>query len=254
VAEELIARPNKADAMFTNFSAAIQTDVIGRMPYPRILTNKAAIANHGRMAPRRSQFDFMSEKPTIVSRRIATLINDGYDSVSYNGMVAAIKAAGALPFTIGPRRQMVKTSGNGRGVQPDHHFNGMRNTMFDAVFVPGGSGQADLAKQGLARFWVREAFGHCKAIGSVGEGNELVKAAISEAQGYQVASTNEQGVKNWYGVVSTGQAQAEGWGKVVGLVKNAKDAKEFVQAFFSEIAQHRNFQRELDGLASQVSC
>jgi len=169
-------------------------------------------------------------------------------------MVTAIKAAGALPFTIGPRRQKIKPSGSGEGVSPDHHFNGMRSTMFDAIFIPAGSGQASLAKDGLARFWVREAFGHCKAIGSVGEGNELVKAAISEVEGYQVADAKQHGVHNWYGVVTTGQTQAEGWGKVVELVKNVKDAKDFVQTFFSEIAQHRNWQRELDGLLMQVSC
>jgi catalase len=216
--------------------------------------SKAAIANHGRKAPRLSQFDFMPDKPTIATRRIAILINDGFDSVSYNGMVTAIKAAGALPFTIGPRRQKVSPDGNGEGVKPDHHFNGMRSTMFDALFVPGGSGQVALARDGLARFWVREAFGHCKAIGSVGKGNELVKAAISKVQGHEVASADERGVRNWYGVVTAGQAQVEGWGKVIELVKNAKDAKDFIQAFFSEIGQHRNFQRELDGLVMRTSC
>ena len=211
---------------------------------------KATRANHGKKAKGLSQLEFMPEKPTIATRRIAILIGPGYDSVSYNGMVAAIKAQGALPFTIGPKRQAVK-SAQGDSVNPDHHFQGMRSTMFDAILVPAGSHASELAKQGLPRFWVREAFGHLKAIGAVGGGVELVKAALSELDAPKLAGANASGVVEWYGVVTAGKSDESFFKEKLSMVKDAKD---FMGNFCYQVSQHRNWQRELDGLADMVAC
>ena len=211
---------------------------------------KQSLENPGKKAKNLSQMDFLPEKPTIATRRIAILIADGYDEASYEAVKAAIKAAGALPFTIGPKRQKV-ASATGGGVQPDHHFKGMRSTLFDAIFVPGGSGVAALKKEGLARFWVREAFGHLKAIGAIGEGIELVKAALIETEGVSIASASEAGVQESYGVVTCGAPKVESLKEAVNI---ARDGKNFIDQFFYQISCHRNWQRELDGLADMVSC
>ena len=215
------------------------------------MPTKQKVANPGTKMKGLSQLEFMPEKPTIESRRIAILIADGYDHVAYSAIKAAISAASALPFTIAPKRQPCRASDGKSTAQPDHHLNGMRSTMFDAVFVPGGEASVKtLLSIGLARFWVREAFGHDKAIGATGEGIKLVDAAVKECEGAKLASEGGE-VVEWYGVVT---AATPGFsGSTGGALEIVKGAKGFIENFFYQISQHRNWQRELDGLAGQVT-
>ena len=213
---------------------------------------KQGAPNASKKAPSLSQTRLQPAKPTIATRRVAILIADGYDPVAFNGVIAALKAAKAFPFVIGPKRQPVFADGEskeGKGVQPDHHFEGMRSTMFDSVFVPGGSHIETLSKQGRVVHWVREAFGHLKAIGATGEGVNLVKTAC-EVEGMKFSAAGGQDVVDSYGVVTAGAAKPESFKEAVNLVKGAKD---FVDAYFFAISQHKNFDREMDGLSSMVA-
>jgi len=239
VYERLVSRLTDIDL---NLAQAVATKVGAPTP------DKQSTPNHGKKAKGLSQFDFLPEKPTIATRRVAILIADGYDSTSYNGMVKAIKAAGAPPFTIAPKRQPVEAAGGKDSVKPDHHFNGARSTLFDAIYIPAGSHADTIAEHGLARFWVREAFGHLKAIAAVGEGVKVVEAAIKEAKGLKVASGDQ--VVEWYGVVTARMADTSSISETVEIVKNAKD---LVGQFFYQISQHRCWARELDGLVDMVS-
>ena len=208
--------------------------------------------NHGKQAAGLSMTEFNAPKPTIASRRVAILIGDGYDPVAFNGVYAALKAAKAFPFVIGPKRQTVFAEGeskSGKGIQPDHHFEGMRSTMFDSVFIPGGSHIETLCKQGRVVHWVREAFGHLKAIGATGEAVKLVKIAC-EVEGMQFSSQGSHEVVDSYGVVTTGQAKPESFRETLNMVKGAKD---FIDAYTFAISQHKNFDREFDGLSSMVA-
>lgn len=122
-----------------------------------------------------SQTEFVPSTPTIKSRRIAILVTDGFDLAVVEGIKAVIKAGGALPFIIGPRRGEInpagKTAGKNSGLMADHHFEGQRSTMFDALFIPSGAEHVkSLMGNGRVKQWVLEAFGHLKAIGAVGEG------------------------------------------------------------------------------------
>lgn len=213
---------------------------------------EAKAKNHGRKAKGLSQLEYMPAEPTIASRRIAILIADGYDHASYSAIVSAIQSQMALPFTIAPKRQPCTASNGKDTAQPTSHFNGMRSTMFDAVIVPDGSPDSikTLITNGLSRFWVREAFGHDKAVAGVGEGVKLVQAAIAEAEGYQVVENAAQGdgVKEWYGVV-TGGAKA----KLSTDFKITQDGQGLLEQFFFGVSQHRCWARELDGYASMVS-
>ncbi|KEF53231.1 catalase A [Exophiala aquamarina CBS 119918] len=213
--------------------------------------NKQTRTNDGHKSQGLSQLDFLPEKPTIESRRIAILIADGYDSNSYDAIVAAIKAQGALPFTIAPKRQVIKSAGGG-GSKPDHFLNGMRSTMFDAVFIPDGDQSAQaLIGIGLARFWVREAFGHLKAIGAVGAGVKLVEEAIKEVREPPKLAKSSSGgqILEWYGVVTAHAPPKVGSSST----EIAKDPNDFADVFFAQVAQHRNWKRELDGFADQVT-
>lgn len=214
--------------------------------------SQALRRNHGQRARGLSQTEYPVRQPgSIASRRIAIIIGDGFDRAAFTSMRDAIKQAGALPFVIGTKRQPIlaegetdsttsKSSGSTKdGVVADHHFDGQRSTMFDATFVPGGSAAyiKSLSQMGLARHWIAETFGHLKPLGATGAAVELVKSALAGVPGLQ--TTADAGATEWYGVVTGG-------GK--GNVPPA-----FTDAFFGQISQHRNFQREMDGLASTVA-
>ncbi|TPX07947.1 uncharacterized protein E0L32_010402 [Thyridium curvatum] len=210
--------------------------------------DKAGRPNHGRRAPNLSQMDLLPAKPTIATRRVAILIADGFDSVSYTAVRGAIGALQGTPMVIAPRRSAIKPAGGGASVKPDHHLEGFRSTMVDAIFIPGGEQSIKaLSSNGRALHWVREAFGHLKAIGATGEAVSFVRTAVS-LPAVEVSSS-EEAVES-YGVVTLGNPNTDSLSKVVDIVKNGK---KFTDKFFHAIAMHRNWDRELQGLSTQVA-
>ena len=103
------------------------------------------------------------------TRKIAILIGDGFDMAGYEGLKASLLAGSAVVMTVGTRKSRVVSS-SGNAVSPDLHFEGDRSTGYDAVVIPGGKHVEALSKNGRVIHWIREAFGHCKAIGAFGEG------------------------------------------------------------------------------------
>lgn len=90
---------------------------------------KAGRPNHGKTSKGLSQSDFTTEAQglptTIATRMVAILIADGFNMAEYEAVKGALTAAGALPFTIGPKRQPIKSSSGGEGVKADHHLEGL---------------------------------------------------------------------------------------------------------------------------------
>lgn len=209
---------------------------------------KAGRPNHGKKAKNLSQFDFLPENPTIATRKVGILIADGFDPIAFNGVYAALMAQKAIPVVLGPRRSKI-TSANGEiSVQPDHHFEGQRSTMFDALFVPGGEQSIQtLAKNGRALHYIREAFGHLKAIGGTGEAALLFDKAFQLPE-VSLSSTGE--AVESYGVVTLRHPEPESLKEVISVAKNAKG---FLDKFVYAISQHRCWARELDGLNTQVA-
>ncbi|EOA91385.1 catalase 1 [Exserohilum turcicum] len=206
---------------------------------------------HNKTAKGLSQMEYMPEKPTIATRMVAILIADGYDQAAYTGMKAALTAAGALPFTISPRRNKIFAEGedrSGSGVVADHHLEGQRSTLYDSIFVPGGAKSVEtLSKNGRAVHWIREAFGHLKAIGGTGEAVSFIKQAV-ELPGMEFSASGD--VVNSYGVVTASKVHAESFKEVVSM---AKEAKDFASAYMYAISQHKNFERESAGLSQMVA-
>ena len=216
------------------------------------IPQKEGRPNHGKTSRMLSQMDFPPKKPTIETRMVAILIADGYDPVAYNGIKAALTAAGALPFTIAPRRTPIFAKGEdkstGKGVTPDHNLEGQRSTMYDSIFIPGGADSiATLRKNGRALHYVREAFGHLKAIGATGEGVQLVKDA-AQLPGVQFSEGAD--VVDSYGVVTAANVEAHSFKEAFQI---AKSSTVFADAYFHAMAQHKNFDREMDGLNSMVA-
>lgn len=99
----------------------------------------------------------------------------------YGTVKAALTSASALVETIAPRKIGVK-SATGETVKPEYHFEGNRSTAYDAIFIPGGEHVKTLAANGRVIHWIREAFGHCKAIAALGEGKCQNARAMALAQ------------------------------------------------------------------------
>ncbi|KAI0312971.1 catalase-like domain-containing protein [Amylostereum chailletii] len=154
---------------------AVATNVGGIVP------DKPVRENHGRTSAPLSQLYYAPKKPTIKSRRIAVLITDGFNASEVTAVRAALEAGGALTFIIAPRRGMIAKEGGGDGLGADHHFEGQRSTLFDAIYIPNGDDKfgETLRNNGRVVHWVQEAFGHCKAIGAVGEGGSPIASSLS---------------------------------------------------------------------------
>lgn len=136
-----------------------------------VVPDKPARGNAGQMAPKLSQLEFLPKTPMIATRRIAILVADGFELSEVLAVRTALAAAKATTWIIGPRRASVKSEGEGEGLVADHHFEGQRSTAFDALYIPSGAEHAkSLVGNGRAIHWIREAFGHCKAIGAIGQG------------------------------------------------------------------------------------
>ncbi|KAF7597341.1 hypothetical protein BBP40_006281 [Aspergillus hancockii] len=217
--------------------------------------DKALRPNHGKRSKHLSQTEFPGKGgPTIATRRIAIIIGDGYDPVAFNGLKGAITAAGALPFVIGTKRSPIYADGepkSSKGVVPDHQYDGMRSTMFDATFIPGGPHIETLKKNGQIRYWIIETFGHLKTLGASGEAAAFVKEALGPSLDVQIAKSDSTQPVEWYGVVTAGKIQKPE--SIKESVQIVKDAKDFISTFFYQISLHRNYKRELDGLASTVA-
>jgi catalase len=207
---------------------------------------KALKENKGLTAKGLSQLEYMPEKPTIATRRIAILIADGFDFNQYTTMKETLQAQGAFVFTIGTQRQGV-TSESGQKVVPDHFFTGMRSTLFDAVFVPGGKHVQALSKNGVAKHWISESFAHLKAIAGANDAVPFIQHQINLPE-VEVAQSGTS-LKESYGVV-TGHGDAASLLKVGNV---GPDAKGLAEQFIWHISRHRNWARELDGLSDQIA-
>jgi catalase len=73
------------------------------------------------------------------------MVADGFDMATLGAVRTALKAEGASTWVIAPRRGLVfphgvtpSAAGTG-GLMADHHLEGQRSTMFDAIFVCPGA-------------------------------------------------------------------------------------------------------------------
>ncbi|KAG5303355.1 catalase isozyme A [Histoplasma capsulatum G186AR] len=198
--------------------------------------------------------DRQLSSPTIKGRRIAILIGDGYDSVAFGTVIAAVSAMGALPFIIGTKRQPIfaddEDRNHSKGVTPNHNYTSQRSTCFDATFIPGGSHIKELSQLGPIQHWVAEQFGHCKAIGATGEAINLIVQALNNLPDLEVASASSGHPVDWYGVVTSSKLHEPH--SLTEAIKLFPEASDFLGKFFYQISQHRNYEREMAGLTDKV--
>jgi catalase len=162
---------------------------------------------------------------SIKTRKVAILVTDGVDSASLKPIREAIEQAGAQCMVVGPRLGTI-ASASKRQLDVDATFVNMPSVMFDAVLVPAGrEGAEAMARNGDAVHFVLEAYKHCKAICTVGEGVQLLASLGIGADvktppaGVVVAATP---------VTNLGDTTA---------------ATQIAQAFVAAIAKHRHWDR-----------
>ncbi|MDB5829147.1 MAG: katE, partial [Variovorax sp.] len=163
---------------------------------------------------------------SVRTRKVAILVADGVDSASLKPIREAIEAAGAQCKVIGLRLGTV-TSASKRQIDIDATFANMPSIMFDAVLVPAGKDSAEaLSRNGEAVHFVLEAYKHCKAICTVGEGVGLL-SMLGVGKGDGAASPA--------GVV-VAATPATNMGDLTAAQQVARD-------FIAAIARHRHWDR-----------
>jgi catalase len=162
---------------------------------------------------------------TIETRKVAVLVDDGYDSDHLETVRSTLQDEGARVKVVS-KVLGDKEAGNGDTVEADKSHVTTESVLFDAVFVPGGAENVDvLLEQGNAKHFVAEMFKHKKPIAAMGEGIDLLGSV--ELPGVDLADEGD-GVADEQGVVMSRDG----------------DLEEFAEAFVEAISAHRHWERD----------
>jgi catalase len=116
-------------------------------------------------------------KDTLDGRAIGILIADGSDGAVIEKIKKAASDAGATVKIVAPKVGCVKLAA-GAILAADGQLAGTPSVLFDAVAVVlSEEGAKTLSKEGAAIDFVRDAFGHLKAIAADKGGQALLKTA-----------------------------------------------------------------------------
>jgi len=116
-------------------------------------------------------------KDTLQGRCVGILVADGSDGKRVAATRAAAEKAGARVKIVAPKVSGI-TLADGKRLAADGQLAGTPSVMFDAVaIVLAPAAAAQLSKEAAALEFVRDAFGHLKAIGIDAGGQQLLVAA-----------------------------------------------------------------------------
>ena len=116
-------------------------------------------------------------KPTLQGRCVGILVDDGSDAAAIAALRKAAEAEGAQVKIVAPKIGGAKL-GNGKRLPADGQLAGTPSVVFDAValVLSDAAGKA-LASEAAAVDWVRDAFGHLKAIAHDDGASTVIRAA-----------------------------------------------------------------------------
>ncbi|MEO8365468.1 MAG: catalase [Pseudoxanthomonas sp.] len=115
-------------------------------------------------------------KDTLQGRCVGILIHDGSDAATIRSLRKAAEAAGATVKIVAPKVGGAMLS-DGRKMPADGQLAGTPSVVFDAVaLVLSEAGGKALSKEAAAVDFVRDAFGHLKAIAADAGAQTLLKA------------------------------------------------------------------------------
>jgi len=120
-------------------------------------------------------------KDTLEGRAVGILVSDGSDGARIKAIAKAVKDAGASVKIVAPKVGGVKLAG-GATLAADGQLAGTPSVLFDAVaIVLSAEAAGKLASEGAAVDFVRDAYGHLKAIAVDAGGRALLKACAISA-------------------------------------------------------------------------
>ncbi|WP_285495594.1 catalase [Actinomadura sp. NBRC 104425] len=139
------------------------------------------VANHGRSSPALSQAN--SPADTIKARKVAMLVADGVEAADVNAVREALTEEGAVCEVLAAHDGAVR-SADGDQVEVTRALPTVASVLYDAVVIPGGEESVrTLSEDGDALHFVAETYKHCKAIGALDAGVELLgRAGLSTLQ------------------------------------------------------------------------
>jgi catalase len=164
---------------------------------------------------------------TAKTRKVAILVEDGFAYEEVMRLKEALTAVGAqseiVSMMLGKRKS---NSGNELEVDKSHLTSG--SVLYDAVYIPEGEQSIQsMLQKGEALHFVNEAFKHCKAIATSGNGIQLFEKAFVLGVGF--SDKDSKKVVSNKGVVTAGiEANAE----------------EFFGSFIDAIKKHRHWDRQ----------
>lgn len=152
---------------------------------------------------------------SIRGRKVAILVAEGVNKAEVESLQGMLKKEGAAGTVIAKHLGTL-TGEDGSKLEIDQSFLTASSVMFDAIFIPSGEKSVNaLLKCGHSKRFIDEAYRHCKPIGAIGKGIELVDACLTKS------SSNESGIIN-----------------------AGKDDASFLKSFKEAIAKHRFWERE----------
>lgn len=114
---------------------------------------------------------------SLKGRSVGILVSDGADAAIVEAVKAAVERDGASATIVAPKIAGVKLN-NGKLLKADGQLAGSPSVLFDAIaLVLSDAGCAVLMREGAAIDFVKDAFGHLKAIGYSAEAKPLLDKA-----------------------------------------------------------------------------
>ncbi len=117
-------------------------------------------------------------KPTIASRKVAFVCADGASESGILQMKTALLKSDAKACIIAPHLGFITTDKGGE-IPVDFTYQTASSVLFDAIYIPDGSGLNALVGESDAVEFVNDAYKHCKAIAVDGAGQELLNASYA---------------------------------------------------------------------------
>jgi catalase len=156
------------------------------------------------------------------TKKVAVLAADGVDSAALMQVKDALMEEGVTVEIVSKLLGTLKGS-TGEDVKVDKNYVSAASVMYDAVLIAGGADSAGaLKKHGDAIHWINETYKHCKTVGAIGEGVEVLQMA--RLPGVRIADGD--GVTSDRGVVT------------------ARSVDGFARQFADALAEYRHWERQ----------
>lgn len=165
------------------------------------------------------------------TRKVAVLIDEGFDKKSVDALCNALHGAGAYFELVAPKQGIVHGD-DGKTMMSAQTFITTASVLYDAVFVPGGKSAQTLSKNGDALHFVSEAFKHYKPIFASDEGVDMFMQC--DIKGVTMVAADHTGCIDDKGVLT---------------VRGKKNMDEFVRQAVDLTGGCRHFERGENVLA-----